>query len=455
MNPTEDLLTGLRNRHSFMPLLRQHVGLANDRKSSLGLVVVDINGFSRLNATHGFDIGDGILKELALRLTHVARAQDYVARIGDNRFALILTRVMDKGHVDLAIRKLFRLLDLPFEVAGLRIKVAATVGAALCPMHASQADYLLRLAERALEAACASAQQYMLAPDIGVDVGISEHWDLEVELRDAVERGQMSLYYQPKVRVADRGLVGAEALMRWQHRTRGAVSPELFIPVAEQTGQICSITAWALNMALRHAGQWGGGSLSVAVNVPPEMIARHDLPDLVENSLQLWGSSDTQLVLEITERSLVADHRHSFAVLSRIRDLGVRISIDDFGTGYSCLAYFKDIPADELKIDRSFVRGLLDDAASLDITTLIIDLAHRFGLSVVGEGVEDEATFQVLSRLGCDMVQGYLFSPALSPDAFLRHAADAAALAGSAAPADAGALLPSAILAAGARSSAG
>lgn len=276
-----------------------------------------------------------------------------------------------------------------------------------------------------------------------------------MELRNAVDSGQMSMSYQPKLRVADRGLVGAEALMRWQHRSRGAVSPEVFIPVAEKTGQICSITAWALNMALRHAGQWGGDPLSVAVNVPAQMIARHDLPDLVDNALQLWGRSDTQLVLEITERSLVADHRHSFAVLSRIRDLGVRISIDDFGTGYSRLAYFKDIPVDELKIDRSFVSGLLIDEASVDITTLIIDLAHRFGMSVVGDGVEDADTFQLLSRMGCDMVQGYLFSPALSPDAFLRHAADAASLVGTAGSAEPGELSPSAILGPGARSSAG
>jgi len=195
----------------------------------------------------------------------------------------------------------------------------------------------------------------------------------------------------------------------------------------------------------------------VAVNVPAQMIARHDLPDLVENALQLWGSSGVQLVLEITERSLVADHRHSFAVLSRIRDLGVRISIDDFGTGYSCLAYFKDIPADELKIDRSFVRSLLDDAASADITTLIIDLAHRFGLSVVGEGVEDEATFQALARMGCDVVQGYLFSPAVNPDAFSRWASAALTPAEAAHPGAqaAGAMHASAILATGARSSAG
>ncbi len=446
MSLLNDPLTGLRNRSNFLPLLRQHVGLANDRKTCVALVLVDINGFSRLNASYGFEAGDSILKEMALRLMRVAREQDYVARIGDNRFALILTRIVDAGHVDLAVRKLFRLLDVPFEAGGQRFKVAVTAAAALSPLHASQAEYLLRQAERALAMARATAIRYMLAPDIHGDNGISESWDLEVELGDAVDTGQMSLHYQPKLRVADRRMVGAEALMRWQHRSRGMLSPDLFIPVAERTGQICALTSWALNVALRNAAQWGGGPLSVAVNIPAQMIARHDLPDLVENALQLWGLGDTRLVLEITERSLVADHHHSFAILSRIRDLGVRISIDDFGTGYSCLAYFKDIPADELKIDHSFVRGLLDDAASRDVTALIIDLAHRFGMSVVGEGVEDEATFQLLSRMGCDLVQGFLFSPALSSDDFLRHAADAAQRAGTAAHADAGALPPSAIL---------
>ena len=456
MNPIEDMVTGLRNRRSFMLLLRQQVGLANDRRSNVGLLVVDIAGFSRINATHGFNAGDQILKELGSRLKQVARQQDYVARIGDNRFALVLVQVMNTGHMDLAARKLVRLLELPFECGASRCKIVLTVGAALCPIHASQSDHLLRVAEQALAGARAIGLPYQLAPDLGSGGGIPEYWDLEVELGSALERGDVSLHYQPKLKVADRSLVGAEALMRWDHRARGAVSPDLFIPIAEKTGQIRSMTAWALNTSLRHAQQWQGPPLSVAVNVPAQMIARHDLPELVENALSLWGGDDTRLVLEITERSLVADYRHSSAVLSRIRALGVRISIDDFGTGYSCLAYFRDIPADELKIDRSFVLGLLHDTASADITTLIIDLAHRFGMSVVGEGVEDEATFQALAQMGCDTVQGYHFSPALNADAFARYVADACGNSGLPTPASrAGAPDPSAILRTGARSSAG
>ena len=425
MTAIEDDLTGLNNRRSFMSLLHRHIGLANEQQANLGLVVIDVDGFARINATHGFDFGDRVLVHLAKQLREVARPQDYLARIGDNRFALVLTRVMNKGHVELAVQKVFRLLELPFESGTARIRLSVTAGAALCPMHASHADYLLRQAEMSLEAARAIGRHSMFAPDKDQDTGLSELWDLEIDLAGALERGEFTLHYQPKLRVRDRRPVGAEALMRWQHRTRGLVPPDVFIPIAEQTGQIRAMTMWAMNTALRQAREWRGGPLSVAVNVPAELVARHDLPDLVENALHLWGREGIQLVLEITERSLVADPRHSFTMLSRIRDLGVRISIDDFGTGYSCLAYFKDIPADELKIDRSFVCGLLDDPACADITSLIIDLAHRFDLSVVAEGVEDEATFLALLQLDCDVAQGHRFGKAMPPDAFARWLAEA------------------------------
>jgi EAL domain-containing protein (putative c-di-GMP-specific phosphodiesterase class I) len=214
--------------------------------------------------------------------------------------------------------------------------------------------------------------------------------------------------------------MGAEALVRWQHRTRGPLSPELFIPVAERTGQIRPLTLWAMNTALRQASEWSHslGRISVAVNVPPELVAQPDLPELVESALKLWGREHVQLALEITERSLVAAPERSFRILSRIRELGVKISIDDFGTGYSCLAYFRNIPADELKIDKNFVSGLLEDPACVEIASVIIDLAHRFGLSVVGEGVEDEATMAALKERHCDLAQGFLYGRPMTHEQF-------------------------------------
>ncbi|GAB3101598.1 putative bifunctional diguanylate cyclase/phosphodiesterase [Lysobacter terrae] len=418
----EDELTGLHNRRSFMALLRRHVGFANERKANLALVVLDIDGFARLNATHGYDFGDRALQHVAGQLRALIRAQDYAARIGDNRFALILSSVMNAGHAELAVQKLFRLLDLPFDGGTGRVRMTATVGIALCPQHATQAEFLLSQAEKSLELARATGQRWQFPPDSSDDPGLSEFWDLEIELDGAVQRGETYLVYQPKLRLSDLTTTGAEALMRWQHRTRGLISPAQFIPIAEQTGQIKNMTVWALNSALRHASEWKlpHQPFGVAVNVPPELVGQDDLPDLVENALSLWGTPDVELVLEITERSLVMDPRHSFRILSRIRDLGVKISIDDFGTGYSCLAYFKDIPADELKIDKSFVSGLLIDATCADITSLIIDLAHRFGLHVVAEGVEDEETLDALRARNCDVVQGHLFAKAMDGDEFAR-----------------------------------
>jgi EAL domain-containing protein (putative c-di-GMP-specific phosphodiesterase class I) len=207
--------------------------------------------------------------------------------------------------------------------------------------------------------------------------------------------------------------------MRWNSSSRGLVSPDVFIPLAERTGQIRKLTIWALNTALRQANEWryDGGRLSVSVNLPGALATQRELPDLVENALRLWGNEKTQLVLEITERSLM-DREQGFDALRQIRALGVKIAIDDFGTGYSCLAYFKDIPADELKIDKSFVAEMLTDQASADITSLIIDLAHRFKLSVSAEGVEDEATLAALKTIGCDVAQGYLFAKPMTCDAF-------------------------------------
>jgi EAL domain-containing protein (putative c-di-GMP-specific phosphodiesterase class I) len=199
--------------------------------------------------------------------------------------------------------------------------------------------------------------------------------------------------------------------MRWNSLARGPVSPAVFIPIAERIGLIRKLTLWALNTALRQAGQWSSADRpsNVSVNLPGMLAAQPDLPDLIENALRLWAGNGVQLVLEITEGSLL-DAEKAFPVLQQIRDLGVKVSIDDFGTGYSCLAYFRNIPADELKIDRSFVSEMLEDPASSDIVRLVTDLAHRFGLTVAAEGVEDAATLERLRAMGCDVAQGYLFA---------------------------------------------
>ncbi|UXI68160.1 putative bifunctional diguanylate cyclase/phosphodiesterase [Tahibacter amnicola] len=415
-----DPVTGIPDRHDFMATLQRAVGTANEMHTSLALLVVDIDGFAKINRASGYSAGDRVLRHLAQQLRQVARDTDYVARLGGDRMALILPAIMNQGHAELAIQKLFRLLDLPFSWQAVRFKISVTVGAAICPQHASHPEHLLRQAEKAIDTARSLGQRSAFPPDVGVDEGLSAFWDMEIELFGAVERGEMAMYYQPKVRLPDLRPIGAEALMRWFNRARGAVSPSVFAPIAEQTGQIKPLTIWALNTVLRQASAWKHpwGNLSVSVNVPAELVVQHDLPELVESALRLWGNGHIQLILEITERSLVADPKQSFRILSQVRDLGVKVSIDDFGTGYSCLAYFKDLPVDELKVDQSFVSRLLSDTASADITSLIVELAHQFGLCVVAEGVEDVATLDALCARRCDIAQGFLFGKGMPVDAF-------------------------------------
>ena len=415
----EDEVTGLHHRRGFTAALKRQISYANEQRTKLALIVADIDGFAAINAAFGYDFGDQVLRHVAAQVRKVARPHDVAARIGDNRFALILPRVMNQGHVELAVQKLLRMLDLPYESGNARVKPTITIGASLCPLHSSHPEHLLRDAEACIQRARREGVDFMFPPERGADDVIAEDWDIEIDLADAVRRGEMAMHYQPKLRIADGRPVGAEALMRWTSRSRGLVSPNLFIPVAERTGQIKPLTIWALNTVLRQAQEWKHpGELTVAVNVPPDMVAQHDLPDLVANALNLWGHEHVQLVLEITERSLVTTPAHSFKILGAVRALGVKVSIDDFGTGYSCLAYFKDIPADELKIDKSFVSGLLADRANAEITSLIVQLAHRFGLSVAAEGVEDAATLAALREQRCDVVQGHLFAPALKHEEF-------------------------------------
>ncbi len=412
---TLDALTGLSDRPGFLASLRQQIDATNVDQASLALLVVDVNGFAQINGAHGYAFGDEVLRHVARQLAVVARSGDHVARIGDNRFALILPNILNRGHAELAARKINRLLELPLHFCGDSVRVLVTTGIAMCPQHASTEEHQLRQAESALSTARRNGEPLRMAKEIAAGHDASDLWNLEMQLGNAIQRGELSMHYQPIMRMTDLHPVGVEALMRWTSPSLGEVPPDAFIPMAERSGQIKALTTWALNTALRQANEWRHpwGRLSVAVNLPGVLTSQRALAELVENALGLWGAQHIQLVLEITERSLM-DQEQGFESLTRIRASGVKISIDDFGTGYSCLAYFKDIPVDELKIDKSFVNGIATDRASADIASLIVELGHRFGLSVAAEGVEDEATLRKLEAIGCDVVQGYLFAKPMS-----------------------------------------
>lgn len=408
---TSDELTGLYDRKAFLGLLAKQVNDANTYKSKVALLIVDINRFFRINNIFGYEAGDEILKKMTLLLRSVIREQDFVARIGDNRFALILTGVMNVGHAELAAHKIVRMLQAPFLYGERKILVDCTIGISLCPLHASTPMFLMKECESVLHEAKEKNKKIGISETLE-DEEIPENWDIELALDDALDNDQLSVYYQPKISLDSGGVVGVEALLRWNHPSRGFIPPNYFIPLAERLGHIKPITNWIFNTALRQGAEWTDkwGPLSVAVNIPPDFLLMPDLKDLIGNALNIWGCENVMLSLEIVERSLVLEPEKSFSVLQELRDMGVSISIDDFGTGYSSLSYFEKLPVDELKIDKSFVTDVVNNAANQNIVKLIVDLAHAFDMEVVAEGVEDFSALQYLKKIKCDIAQGYYYA---------------------------------------------
>lgn len=406
-----DKLTGLYDRRAFLKLLSEQVTDANTFKFKTALLIVDINRFFRINNIFGYDAGDEVLKKVALVLRNVTREQDYVARIGDNRFALILANVMNVGHAELAAHKILRLLQAPFIYGDKKIIVDCTISISLCPLHASNPMFLMKECESVLHGAKEKNIKIGISETFE-DEGIPDDWDIELALDDALNHDQLSVYYQPKIALDSGGIVGVEALLRWIHPSRGFIPPNYFIPIAERIGHIKPITNWIFNTVLRQGSEWTDkwGPLSIAVNIPPDFILMPDLKDILGNAMKLWGSDNISLALEIVERSLVLEPEKCFVVLQEIQGMGIHISIDDFGTGYSSLSYFDKLPVNELKIDQSFVKDVVSNPANQSIVKLIVELAHAFEMEVVAEGVEDQGALQYLKKIKCDLAQGYYFA---------------------------------------------
>ncbi|MCW8907139.1 MAG: bifunctional diguanylate cyclase/phosphodiesterase [Sedimenticola sp.] len=414
-----DNLTSLLGRPRFLEHLDEMVRHSAEFKAPLGLLIVDVRRFRKINRNFGHETGDQVLQGVASVLKQVARSGDSIGRIGDDQFALLLDRVANIGHAQLAAMKMQRLLDLPISTPEREVRCAVTIGISLCPTHANTSGKLLLSAEQALAEAKQMEQPIGFAVPLEEE-GISSDWDIEVSLGDSILNSELRAYYQPKIDLASGRPLGAEALVRWQNASRGLLSPAVFLPVAEAIGFLKPLTIWMLNSALRHSAEWSQrwGKLSVSVNIPPHILAQPDFVDLVMSAEKLWMREHVDLCLEVLEQSLVADVDVAFEKLSALREQGVKIAIDDFGTGYSSLSYFRDIPTDELKIDQSFIRGLRQDRANIHIVSLIMDIAHRFGLQVVAEGVEDRKVAAYLKHQGCDQAQGYYFARPMPADEF-------------------------------------
>jgi diguanylate cyclase (GGDEF)-like protein len=404
-----DELTGLGNRRLVYTQLEAALRARRDN-DSLALLILDLDRFKEVNDALGHHLGDKLLCLIGPRLSDQLRADDILARLGGDEFAVLL-RGADSRQATAAATRLLNALQAPFNLEGIALHVDASVGIAVCPDHASDATALLQRADVAMyqaKAARSGWQVYAFHPG---EHGRDRLQTIE-DLRTAVDQGQFLLHYQPKVDTRSGAVVGVEALVRWEHPTQGLLYPDAFLPLAEQTGLMRSLTSAVLRTGLAQALTWrqAGLDISVAVNLSVANLIDTHLPAEVGDLLAGFGLPASALELEITESTLMVDPERSGKVLHDLRALGVRIAVDDYGTGYSSLSYLQRLAVDELKLDKSFVLPMLEDERGSAIVRTTIDLAHSLGLRLVAEGVETEAHLRELARLGCDLAQGYHIS---------------------------------------------
>jgi diguanylate cyclase (GGDEF)-like protein len=417
-----DLLTGLPNRALFMDQLGRRIEQARLAGESVAVLFLDLDRFKNVNDTLGHDIGDRLLVAVAQRIRRSVRNADCVARLGGDEFTVVLAEVVGPNAAVAAAQNICRALATPFEIDGHDIFVTASVGISMYPHDATDVGTLLKHADTAMYRAKKTNSGFQFF-EPSMERSISEHVRMENDLRRALERKELDVYYQPQARVDNGRIIGAEALVRWRHPTRGMVSPAEFIPLAEETGLINPLGEWVLRTACAQLQTWvesGLPPMRIAVNLSVKQLLKKDFAATVEQALADTRLPPSLLELEITESTLMENAQDTLEALHRLRSLGVRLSIDDFGTGYSSLSYLKRFPVDIIKIDRSFVRDVSHDADDASIVTGIIALAHSLRLEVVAEGVETEAQLRFLKEQSCDLLQGYYLSQPVPAEVFAR-----------------------------------
>ena len=404
----EDSLTGLMNRTAFGAALSR--ALAEARGAPIAVGVINLDRFRRINEHLGYSVGDAVLTKMAARLAAVPSVNSAVARFAADQFAAF-ARLSDAAGLQAWGTSLVMALSDPVFVEAQPIDISATVGLALAAADAPSADELLRCADLALEHA-RREKRPLAAYEEALKPAARDQLSLLGELRHAVEHDELRLFFQPKIELKTARVAGAEVLLRWQHPTRGLLSPADFIPFAEQTGFIRRLTRWTLDHAIAQGARWqqAGRALGIAVNISAEDIADVRLDSRVASLLTRHQLPPALLTLEVTESGFIEDPTRALRMLDAIAALGVSLSIDDFGTGYSSLSHLARMPVHEVKIDRSFVQGLESDPEFAPVLRSVIDMGHGLGLKVVAEGIETEEAAARLRDFGCDIAQGYLYA---------------------------------------------
>jgi diguanylate cyclase (GGDEF)-like protein len=410
-----DALTELPNRVRFLEeLATLEASIARGEKAAV--LTIDLDHFKGVNDAHGHAVGDKLLKQVSARLWGATRETDLLARLGADEFALLLRPVGRPADAAAIAERIVTTVSAPFSIDGHQILIGASVGIAMAPEDGDTADALMKNADMAVHRAKDEGRSTFQFFEPGMDATIRRRRELEAGLRQALSRNELRLEFQPLMGLKQNRFTGLEALLRWESGEHGPVTPDEFIPVAEETGLIVPIGEWVLREACEAAMAWPGEP-RVAVNLSPVQFRKGKLHEVVVAALTDSGLPARRLELEITESLLLAEDEPTLEALHRLRKLGVRICLDDFGTGYSSLSYLRSFPFDKIKIDRSFMRDLGGNRDSLAIVKAVIGLGQSLGMSTTAEGVETEEQLAAVREQGCDEVQGFYFSPPLRPEA--------------------------------------
>ncbi len=424
-----DSLTGLTNRLAFRESLDHRLMLLRGAGSQLALLFADIDDFKRVNDTLGHEAGDDVLIQFAHRIREVVERvggdEALLARFGGDEFVILIQDGDVRARATLLAESMVKELGQPLVVEGRQVFLGTSIGITLFPEDAPGATALMKNGDIAMYQAKVAGKNCYRFYSRAMNQAVERSVHMEQELRGAWERGELSLLYQPIFRVADQRVVGAEALLRWQHPQMGSIAPSVFIEVAEQSGLIEVIGPRVLHAACAAAAQWRPDDDPqqrpfVSVNVSPRQLRSGDLPALVADCLHETGLAPSRLHLELTETAVIGDQAHASALLAKLQRTGVKVWLDDFGTGFSGLSHLRRVPVDGVKIDRSFIADMQRDPDDLALTAAIIAMAHSLGITVLAEGVEKEAQFDILCARGCDLAQGYWLGYPMSAAEFAR-----------------------------------
>jgi len=407
------------NKTEHLALEQEIDLLMQSGDTTFSVFMVDVGDIGKIFVKSGYAASRKVSLEIEKSLKSICRKQDRLCRVGDNTFCLLFPGVHKSGHITLAAEKIGRVYSKAVERFDPSLGAMLRIGIVSDIEVGEDAANLIHKASVALESARKTEQPYVVFSQT-VAIRLAENWHMQQALAEAIDEGALDLYYQPKFEIATRRPCGAEALLRWNSKEHGEVSPGVFVPLATEIGLMQELTRFVFSTGIRSAADWPetGNRLGLSVNMEATALQNAETVDMLSNVLSIWGGGNFDLTVEVTEGTLVTDCDSNFERLNALRAAGIGISIDDFGTGYSSLSYFRNIPATELKIDQSFTSNMLESERDRRLVEAIIWLAHQFGMKVVAEGVQNSAEIKLLTALKCDVIQGFYFSEALPHDEF-------------------------------------